>query len=224
MADVVLVDYWRQLDLFSPEKFGDREVHVIGVGATGSWTAYFLAKMGVKNIHVWDFDAVEAHNLPNQVYRFKDSGRQKVAALQEIILESTGTSATAHDETVTGSTQLKGAVFLMVDSMDVRKEIWQGAIKFKLPVELMVETRMAVDNGRVYTIKPCILGDIKFWENTLYSDEEAEPSACSNRSIVPTAADIACLSIWKMIKWFRGEEYNRELIVSFRPSIIVPTA
>lgn len=221
MAEKIIVDYWRQLDLFSPEKFGDKEVHVVGVGATGSYVALMLAKMGIKNLHVWDFDDVESHNLPNQIYRLKDVGRAKVDALAEIIHESTGTEITVHNEAVTGGTTLKGIVFLLVDSMNVRKDIWSGSLKFKLPVELMVESRMAIDNGRVYAIRPSRPADIKLWEGTLYSDEEAEESPCTNRSIAPTVAYIASLAVWKLIKFHNGEDMERELIISARPCIII---
>ncbi|MDO8669365.1 MAG: ThiF family adenylyltransferase [Candidatus Buchananbacteria bacterium] len=218
--EIVRVDYWRQLDLFDPGKFQD-EVHVIGVGATGSYVAYLLAKMGVQDIHVYDFDEVEDHNLPNQVYRLKDVGRPKVEALQEIILEATGIGITAHNEAVTANSKLKGVIFLMVDSMDIRRDIWDGALKFKLPVKFMVETRMAIDNGRVYAILPSNLSDIRMWESTLYSDEEAEESPCTNRSISPTVSYIASVAVWKLIKWFNGEDYQKELIVCARPMVII---
>ncbi len=219
----VVVDYWRQLDLFAPDKFRD-EVHIIGVGATGSYVAYLLAKMGVRNIHAYDFDEVEEHNLPNQVYRLKDVGKPKVEALREIILEATGIEITAHNEAVTGASKLKGVVFLMVDSMDVRKDIWEGALKFKLSVRFMIETRMAIDNGRVYAILPSNPADIRLWESTLYSDEEAEESPCTNRAISPTVSYIASIAVWKLIKWFNGEDYQKELIVSARPMIIIGEA
>ena len=218
---MVTVDYWRQLDIFSPEEFGDKEVHVVGVGATGSYIALLLAKMGVSNLHVWDFDIVESHNLPNQIFRLKDVGRAKVDALAEIIEEATGIKITVHNEAVLGGTALKGIVFLLVDSMNVRKDIWNGSLKFKLPVELMVETRMAIDNGRIYAIRPSRPADIKLWEGTLYSDEEAEESPCTSRSIGPTVAYIAGIAVWKLIKFFNGEEFQRELILSARPSVII---
>jgi hypothetical protein len=221
MSEIITVDYWRQLDLFSPEKFGDKEVHVVGAGATGSYVAYLLAKMGVRNLHVWDFDDVETHNLPNQIYRLKDVGRPKVDALREIISDATGIEITAHNEAVVGGTALKGIVFLLVDSMNVRKDIWNGSLKFKFLVELMIETRMAIDNGRIYAIRPSRPADIKLWEGTLYSDEEAEESPCTSRCIAPTVTYIASLAVWKLIKFFNGEEFERELIISARPSVII---
>jgi len=92
------------------------------------------------------------------------------------------------------STSPSPVVFLLVDSMDVRKDIWNGALKFKLPVEFMIETRMAIDNRRVYAIRPSNPGDIRLWEGTLYSDEEAEESPCTNRAIAQTVSYIASLA------------------------------
>jgi hypothetical protein len=221
MKMTTIVDYWRQLDLFSPEKFGNKEVHIAGCGATGNMVAIQLAKMGVKNLHLWDFDEVKNHNLPNQMFRLKDVGRPKVEALAEIIEELTGIIPTQHNEALLGGTKLAGIVFLLVDKMSVRKDIWQGSIRMKLQVEFMIETRMAIDNGRVYAIRPFNPGDIRMWEDTLYSDEEAEESPCTNRSIAPTVGLIASLAVWKLIKFFNAEDYERELIVSARPAVII---
>jgi molybdopterin/thiamine biosynthesis adenylyltransferase len=217
----VVVDYWRQLDLFSPEKFGNTEVHVVGCGATGSYVALLLAKMGVTNLHLWDFDEVEAHNLPNQVFRLRDVGRTKVDALAEIIEDACGIKPILHAEAVTGETTFAGIVFLLVDSMDIRRDIWLGALKFKLPIELMIETRMAIDNGRIYAIRPSRPADIRLWEGSIYASSEAEESACTNRSIAPTVAFISSLAVWKLVKWHKGEEFQSELILSARPSIII---
>lgn len=214
-------DYYRQLDIFSPNKFGKKEVHVIGVGATGSYVALLLAKMGVSNIHVWDDDKVVSHNIPNQVFGPEDEGRPKVEALADIIKKTAGVNITTHQEKVAGKTKLKGIVFLLVDKMGTRREIWEGAIKFNLKVDLMVETRMASDNSRVYAIRPNNPSDIRFWEQTLYDDEKVERSACTNHSIAPTVALTASLAAWKLIKHFNGEGYQRELIVSLRPTTII---
>jgi hypothetical protein len=213
-------DYWRQLDLFSPEKFGDTPVHFIGVGATGSYIALLAAKQGITNIHLWDFDSVEAHNLPCQIFRRKDVGRLKVEALAEIIEEATGIQAVTHAERVTGKTRLNGYVFLLVDSMDVRKEIWAGAIKMKISIKLMIETRMAIDNARISAIIPTSLEDCKLWEQGWYPDDEAEPSACSNRAIGPTVAVIAGYALWKLVKHFKGEQYEKGLVLCCRPSVV----
>ncbi len=228
-----MVDYWRQLDVFSPEKFGDKPVHFIGGGATGSFASFITAdffmpllaaKMGVPKIHVWDYDTVEDHNVPNQIMGPGDVNEKspvpKVDALREHILRLTGIEIVAHNKRVTGGTELSGIVFLLVDSMDVRKEIWDGAIKMNPNVDLMVETRMAIDGGYIYTIKPTDLDDVRFWEAAWYPDSEAEESPCTSRAISPTVAMIAAHAVWKLIKFANGLEYQRELLISAQPAAI----
>jgi len=48
--------------------FNQKRVDIIGAGATGSHVVMLLAILGFTNIHVWDFDRVEAHNLANQSF------------------------------------------------------------------------------------------------------------------------------------------------------------
>ena len=58
---------WRGLDFFDPAKTHP-DVLIIGCGHIGSYMAFGLARMGVKNITVVDHDMVEPHNLPNQFF------------------------------------------------------------------------------------------------------------------------------------------------------------
>jgi molybdopterin/thiamine biosynthesis adenylyltransferase len=217
------VDPLRHLSVFSPHAFGARRVDIIGCGATGSRIALDLAKLGVENIHVWDFDKVEEHNVANQVFGNSDVGELKVEALAALIKATTGTSVTTHAERVDGSQALGEVVFLLTDTMSSRKEIWNGALKFKLKTKLLVETRMGADNGRVYSINPNKPGHIKAWEETLYDDAEAEVSACGTSiSVGPTAEVIAGLAVWQMIRWFAVEQggeddLDNEIIFSLRP-------
>lgn len=217
------VDPLRHLSVFSPHAFGAKRVDVVGCGATGSRIALSLGKLGVENIHVWDFDTVEEHNVANQVFGNGDVGKLKVEALAAIIKAATGTSVTTHAERVDGSQFLGEVVFLLTDTMSSRKEVWNGALKFKLRTKLLIETRMGADNGRVYTVNPNKPGNIKAWEETLYEDTEAEVSACgASVSVGPTAEVIAGLAVWQMIRWFAVEQgteddIDNEIIFSLRP-------
>ena len=59
------MDLSRSIEVFNPEVLND-EVHIIGVGATGSFVLQTLIRFGVKKINIWDFDKYEAHNVNNQ--------------------------------------------------------------------------------------------------------------------------------------------------------------
>jgi molybdopterin/thiamine biosynthesis adenylyltransferase len=139
--------YHRQLDILDP-KLMSVPVVVIGAGATGSFTALSLAKMGVRNIKVYDFDTVEEHNLPNQFYRQCDIGKPKVEALREIIEQFEGIQINAKNEKYRGQ-RLAGIVITCVDSMDVRLNIWKF-VKNNPDVKLYIDSRMGAEVMRVY--------------------------------------------------------------------------
>jgi molybdopterin/thiamine biosynthesis adenylyltransferase len=222
-----MIDPLRHLSVFSPHAFGDKLVDVIGAGATGSRVALGLAKLGIEKIRVWDFDKVEEHNVPNQVFGLEHVGSFKVNALAEIIKAATGTAITAKKQKVDGSQDLGEIVFLLTDTMSSRKEIWDQGLKLKIKTRLLIETRMGADNGRVYALNPSKLDHIKEWEATLYSDDEAEVSACgASISVGPTAEVISGLAVWQLVRWFaveRGVEDNldNEVIFSLRPMNIL---
>lgn len=219
-----MIDPQRHLSVFSPEKFGSVRVDVIGAGATGSRMALSLAKLGIVNIHVWDGDVVEGHNIANQSYDIAHIGQMKVDALAEVISDVTGINITGHREYVDGSQSLGEVVFLVTDTMASRREIWENGIKLHLRTKLMIETRMGVDNGRIYTINPSKVSHIKEWESTLYEDDEAEVSACgASVSVGPTAETISGLAVWQFIRWFgiqngEDDELENEIIFSIRPT------
>jgi len=61
-------------------------IAVIGLGGTGSPLAVMLAKMGVKNISLFDFDILEKHNLPRIYGASKsDIGKYKVDIVKKHI-------------------------------------------------------------------------------------------------------------------------------------------
>jgi molybdopterin/thiamine biosynthesis adenylyltransferase len=221
------VDPLRHLSVFSPHAFGQRRVDVIGCGATGSRIVLSLAKLGVENIHVWDFDQVEEHNIPNQAFGITDIGLNKAIALAALVKAATGTDIAVHEEKVDGSQQLGEVVFLLTDTMLSRKEIWSGALKYKLRTNILIETRMGADSGRVYSLNPNRPGQIKAYEETLYADEEAEVSACgASVSVGPTAETVSGLAVWQLIRWFSIEqggddELDNEIIFSLRPMMTI---
>lgn len=222
------IDPLRHLSVFSPHAFGRRRVDVVGAGATGSKIVLDLAKLGVENIHVWDFDQVEEHNIANQAFGLDDIGALKVEALAKLVKATTGTVIHTHAERVDGSQNLGEIVFLLTDTMSSRKEIWDKSLKFKLKTNLLIETRMGADSGRVYTVNPNKPGHIKEWEATLYPDDETEVSACgASVSVGPTAEVIAGLAVWQMIRWFSivqgsdEDDLDNEIIFSLRPMMTI---
>jgi molybdopterin/thiamine biosynthesis adenylyltransferase len=222
-----LVDSTRHSYIFDPHKFGDTRIDIVGVGATGSRVALSLAKLGITNIHVWDFDKVERHNVANQIFGLSDIDKFKVDALGDFVKTQTGLEVTRHNEAVTGRTRLGSVVFLLTDSMASRKEIFEGAIKNKPSISLMIETRMGASEGRVYTINPIDPDDVKFWLGTLYEDKDAQVSLCGTPITVgPTAEFISSMAVWQFITWWKHtsegkDRPNKDVMCFTTPTISV---
>lgn len=179
----------------------DVPIHIIGVGATGSEIAKNLVKAGAKNITAWDFDSVEIHNPPNSIYGMEEIGMLKVDALKKILLRDFGIEIKTRNEKADGSQKLEGVVYVCPDKMSSRREIWEKALKNQPDVKLIVETRLGAELGIVYTVRPSEAADIAKYENTLYSDSDAEESPCNYRAISTVVSVIAGLASDKFVKF-----------------------
>ena len=217
-----MLDVSRHVELFNPYNF-NTPVHIIGVGATGSWVALFLAKLGIKDITIWDFDDIREHNIPNQLFGMTDLGYLKINALQDIIRNNTSNLISTKNEKVTNQ-RLNGVIFLMVDTMEDRKTIWRNCIRLKPHIQHLIEPRMGLHVGRIYNINPVDLTQIEEYEKNFYDDEVAEVSACgASTSVISTAVGIASWCVRQLINWFNEEELDNEILIDFKNNNIITT-
>ncbi len=98
------------------EKLQQAKVTIVGCGGLGSVAAIYLAGSGIGNIHLIDYDVVDASNLHRQVFYTTDS----VGQLKSKILSDYIQSITPFVN-VTFSTQAvsKKNVFDLIDSSDI---------------------------------------------------------------------------------------------------------
>ena len=214
-------DYSRQINILNPEEFTTR-INIIGVGATGSWMSLALAKMGLNKLHLYDFDTVGVHNLPNQMFGLRDVEHNKAHSMRNIIKMLTGFVVKSKDEKLEGDTPLQGIVFMLTDTMKSRKDIYYKTIKNNPNIELLIETRMDLRGGRIYVIDPTNREQIKRYEETLYGDDEAEVSACGvSQTVLPTALGITSHAIWKLLDYINGEIVYNETVLDFSNEIVM---
>lgn len=70
------------------EIFKKAKVSILGCGGLGSNVAMILARAGIGEIFLYDFDKVEYSNLNRQNYKISDIGKEKVLATKKIIEET----------------------------------------------------------------------------------------------------------------------------------------
>lgn len=208
------MNYSRQLGLLDPAQIKDKSISLVGVGATGSYIALLLAQMGWGNksmgqgvLKVFDGDVVEEHNLANQIYEANHVGKPKVDALNDIISRKCGFTIEAHNQMVDDNTPTdllrSNYVFLLTDTMKSRSEIFEKHLKFPFQTDLLIETRMGLREGRIYTFNPNNGAHCEEWKKTLYKDDVAEASLCgTSQSIVSTVNFLASLAVGRVIQHF----------------------
>lgn len=195
------MDLSRHISVFNPTAVKD-DIHIIGVGATGSFVAMMLARMGVPVINIYDFDDVEIHNIPNQYYDTGDLGKLKAEALADKLrLINPDITVNVGKEAVTPEdvSKMSGYLFSLVDSMKVRKELWEAA-KANTNLINVWESRLGSDQARVYSL-PIEEGlNYARYEQDFYDDDNAEVSACGTSiTVLPIVMMTASLMIVQFI-------------------------
>ena len=78
--------YSRSKGLIEIDILAKKHVAIVGLGSFGSQIAIELAKAGVGEFSLFDFDRVELHNLGRHTCNINDLGRLKVNAIEDAIL------------------------------------------------------------------------------------------------------------------------------------------
>jgi molybdopterin/thiamine biosynthesis adenylyltransferase len=217
------VSHIRHQAIFPVVEWGRRRIDVIGVGATGSHVAEYLAKLVLypSCIHVWDFDKVEAHNVPNTTYSFHQVGMNKVDALAFNVARTTSLSMSEMAEVLQGIRMIPAdvsviphakavgddidddiageVVFLLVDSMAARKKIVEF-IRDNCPyVKLVIEPRLGVNSCRIYSFNPNDNAEYEFWQSRWYEDPPVNPAVCTQE---PTLPPVVLLLVGRILQQF----------------------
>lgn len=206
------MDLTRQKDLLNEEQLKYVNVTLIGAGGIGSPTALVLAKMGLRNIKVYDPDQVEEHNVPNQFYSLESTGEAKVYALSVLVEDMTGVIISGEPYPYEDQL-LMGIVISAVDSMETRRIIWEQVKLQQERVPLYIEARMGAEVGIVYTICPQSSRQREFYEQSLYTDGEALMEPCTRRAIIYNTLSIVGLIGAQVKHYIVGEHFYHELIL-----------
>lgn len=211
----------RQEEFFSPVKVSE-DIHIIGIGAIGSHIAEMLVRMGLTNIHLYDFDTVDEHNIPNQLYTDKNIGNAKVAALADYLLDINPSieNLIPHPKGyILERTKLSGYVFLCVDSINLRKAIVKEH-EFNPMIKALFDFRMGLEDAQHYAAD---WKDHKQIENLLasmnFTDEEAKEAmpttACGSAlCVLPTIRVITSYGIANWINFIKTGNLKKVILAN----------
>ena len=174
-----------------------------GCGGIGSFTAFALAKLGVQQLRLLDFDIVEEHNVPNQMFDVTSIGRPKIEAIATQIgwMLDGKCAVETFEQRLEDGVPLSNVVVSALDSMEARAKLWE-AVKLKPQVDLLLDGRLSGQRIVLYAACPMVLADVKAYEATLYSDEEADEDLCTARSIIDVGFTMAALITRAVRKYY----------------------
>lgn len=175
----------RQADIIPEEILGE-PITIIGAGAIGSWVTLALAKMGFQDITVYDFDRVSVENMNSQFYPFSAIGELKIFALRSLVQDFTRVYINAKPRKYSEG-HFPGLVISAVDSMAVRKRIWENHVGKGIATRAIIDPRMGALNALLYVMKPMNERDASSYEKSLYADADAVQERCTAKATIFTA-------------------------------------
>jgi molybdopterin/thiamine biosynthesis adenylyltransferase len=210
------MDTRKHHEFFNPTKAPT--VHIVGCGAIGSTIATQVTRLGVDEIHLWDFDSVESKNIANQSFYYNDINKKKTQAVKEQ-LNNINPACKIHTHERYTDQSLEGIIFLAVDSIKVRKEIVEQN-RYNTKVVGFIDARMRLTSGQIYTATFEKQSSIKHLLETMnFTDEEAKDStpisACGTAlNVRPTVTLLGAYATAEFMNMVLDGEPKHNMIVA----------
>lgn len=210
-----VMDLSKVYDYFQPETVKER-VHIIGCGSVGSAVAENLARCGITNFALYDFDRVEPHNIVNQMFTQKDIGNLKVDALKDILIDINPLIADNIKADARGwqGKVLSGYIFLCVDNIELRRTIVEKHMNSPF-VKAMFDFRTLLESAQHYAANWSKYSDRQnLYRSMQFSHEEAKEetpvSACGvTLGVATTVRLVAALGTNNFLNFVKGRELKR---------------
>jgi molybdopterin-synthase adenylyltransferase len=197
------MDYTRQRAWFDPSTT-NAAATIVGCGGIGSFSAFALAKLGVQTLTLVDFDTVDEHNIPNQLFEPHQLGEFKVSALADNISTATGVYPTGISAPLEDGIPRLPIVVSALDSMASRAALWQQ-VRYKLDVKLFLDGRLGGEHIVLYSVDPSNPTDVAGYEATLHSDADGADLPCTARSIIDVGFVVGSLITRAVRRYYAHE-------------------
>lgn len=189
-------------------------VHIIGCGAIGSTLCDQLARIGVTNFHLYDFDFVEPHNISNQNFLTTDIGKEKVKVCAEMIMNiNEEATVVVHPDGLQAPYTIPegGLICLCVDNIDLRREILV-ANQYNPAVFAFTDFRMRLTDAQHYlAVRSDSKAVAQLLKSMAFSHEDAVKdtpvSACGIAlSVRYTVETIVAFGVANIVKMWQGNK------------------
>lgn len=209
----------KSYEYLQPEK-DQSMLHIVGCGSVGSTLAENLARCGLTNFTLWDFDHVEEHNIVNQIFRRQDVGKLKVEALKDILIEINDECENTIKIKPDGwqGKMMSGYIFLCVDNIDIRRQIVEQHMNSTF-VKVIYDFRTGLESAQHYAAdwsdsssRENLLNTMQFSHDEAASEEPV--SACGvTLGLCPTVRSICAYGTANHINYLRGRGLKKMVVV-----------
>ena len=216
MANLIEGKRWSGFDWADQQK----TIMLIGAGGIGSWTCLSLSRI-MHEIILIDGDQVDQTNVQGgQLYRTKDIGKSKVAAVTEICREfGCVNQIMALNQMYNEEVGMTDICITGLDNMKARKQIfeeWESHVKATKELghinhpTLFIDGRMAGELCEVFIVdgnKPEQIEEYKTW---LFDDAEIEELDCTMKQTTFVAMAIASFITSSLCNWLANNKLGME--------------
>jgi len=171
--------------------FKQQEIQLIGAGGINSWVGILLSRIG-HELHVFDHDSFEVHNIGGQYMMSNQVGFNKATALRTNIQELNNQYVRVN---TFGKFEKDSFVmpymFLGVDNMETRKlaiQKWYDIYK-DTPDKILIDGRLEGEQGIIYTLRT--KEDYDRWMDEFFEDSQDDEGLCTMRATSYNGAMIA---------------------------------
>jgi len=218
----------RHSDLLPADRLGSLKVCLIGAGGIGAPTALALAKIGVGTLEIYDDDNVDNVNLGPQMYGTDVLNKGKVHSLRNMLRkQAPWTDVEINKARFTSVTDLDADVVISaVDSLAVRKEIWQAVqtsedfyneFNTGIRCRLVLDPRMGAEVFSLKVVEPKLDGS--WYEHSLEGKPVEAP--CTARSTFYCGLVAGGLVAAALASWVRDETHFVDYSLDMRNMVMI---
>lgn len=181
---------------------------IVGVGATGSYAAFFLGRLGIPNFNLIDPDIVEEHNLGSQMFSKEHFSDYKCNAVEDILQSTCNPKSILtevrriEDLSEYLPLNVSNIVLSTLDSMSGRKFLFEKFIQENCEKNsIFFDSRIGAELWEVYVVPKNNQEAIERYKETLFSDEEGNTGACNFQQSSHSAAGAAIQIAETITQW-----------------------
>jgi len=185
-----------------------KDILVLGQGGIGSWVSLLLSRIGC-NLHLYDMDTYEEHNMSGQFVTREYISSPKVYAIRQLISEFSPDCelVDAYEEEYTIDSLTNNVTICGFDNMIARRiafDKWKAQLSIDVDKStyFFQDGRLLAEQLQIFNIpgdKPNLIE--RYEKDYLFDDGEVEEAECTFKQTSHCAAMIASHMVGFLTNW-----------------------